>query len=401
MTASFESMSMSYQVGILLAINAVPDAYVVIDGPDCVYRKAEWVAARHDLSSTLLDVFGAHRVATTLTAAEDVPLARGDEVKSRLRAIASNPGATIALVSAMPHVALLGLQYDKITRELAGEIPLVLGVVPSRSLEGDWLDGYSETLCAFARAVQPGGADAGPDRVAVIGHLMDRTECDQVANVAEIERMLRAVGLDPVSVWASGRPFAHLERARDAATLLALPLGRDAARVLAERTGARVVDVPVPLGVEATREFLRAAAAPLDAAERADAFIESELALLVPRLEWAVQHYLVGKRVLFIGEPSLLPGFSAICTEVGLHLVGSLGTGRSGVPRPRPAADVDQPDLVVGPSHVIAPWRGTVPTLELGFPSFHNHCLYPRPFLGMQGWIALLDDLVRALAAPC
>lgn len=388
----------SYQVGILLAINAVPDAYLVIDGPDCVYRKAEWIAGRHDLRSTLLDPLGAHRLATTLTAAEEVPLARGDEVKARLRAIARTRRASVAFVSAMPHVAILGLQYDKIVRELADELPFKLEVIPSRSLEGDWLDGYEETLTALARTIDPAGGDVRPERVAVIGHLMDRNEFDQEANVGEIERMLRGVGLDPVSVWLSGRPYEHLCRARDAATLLALPRGLPAAKALAERTGARVVEVPVPFGVQNTRAFLEAAAATLGRTARADDFIERELGTLVPRLEWAVQHYLVGKRVLFGGDPSLFPGIRDVCSEVGMELVGLLSTARGTPSELSDRETVDELDLVIGPFTVGIAVGAHVGKLQLGFPSFTRHRLYPRPFLGMQGWVALLDDVMHALA---
>ena len=33
---------------------------------------------------------------------------------------------------------------------------------------------------------------------------------------------------------------------------------------------------------------------------------------------------------------------------------------------------------------------GTIPVVELGFPSFFTHALYPRPFLGYDGALALI-----------
>jgi nitrogenase molybdenum-iron protein alpha/beta subunit len=37
-----------------------------------------------------------------------------------------------------------------------------------------------------------------------------------------------------------------------------------------------------------------------------------------------------------------------------------------------------------------------VATVELGFPSIYNHCLFERPFLGFQGFLAFVDSIVNA-----
>src|SRR4051794_16163934 len=76
---------LQYQLGVYLATNAITDAYAVIDGPDCLFRKAEWVHGKHDFSSTLLDVFGNHRIVSTLVNAEAVIKDRGDMLAERVR----------------------------------------------------------------------------------------------------------------------------------------------------------------------------------------------------------------------------------------------------------------------------------------------------------------------------
>ena len=52
-------------LGVYLAVNALKDAYVLVDGPDCAFYKAHFIHGRHDLNSTLLRISGRHRVAFT------------------------------------------------------------------------------------------------------------------------------------------------------------------------------------------------------------------------------------------------------------------------------------------------------------------------------------------------
>lgn len=419
-----------YLVGLFLAVNAIPDAYAIIDGPDCNYRKAEWVFGSHDLRSTLLDALGRHRIVPTLVNAEGVILSVGDEVVKRIRKVAQLPGVGLCLVCSMPHVTIIGTQYGRLLDGLRDEVPFPMVEVPSRSLEGDWLDGYAEALTVIAQSLDVRGAAPDPRRIAVIGHLMDRNEYDQQANVAELERMLGALGLETVSVWLSGRPYAHLEEARNAGLLLAFPHGLAAAQALARRTGARVIEVPVPFGLGPTQRLLRAVAAAIgdeptaDAAER---FIDAELGRLVPRLEWVIPRVFLGRRVAFSGDPALFGAVVQLCEELGMevaHLSSAarrprwledLGA-RLGIAPPMtfagPGATLAREiaaliaegavDVIIADSHfsfLTPPVMKGVAFLEHGFPSERRHALSERPFLGFNGWISFVDDLAAAVMA--
>jgi len=49
-------------LGVYLAVNAVPDLFALVDGPDCALYKAHFIHGRHDWESTLLRADGRHRV---------------------------------------------------------------------------------------------------------------------------------------------------------------------------------------------------------------------------------------------------------------------------------------------------------------------------------------------------
>ena len=201
-----------YQLGVYLAVNAVSDMYAVIDGPDCLFRKAEWVHGKHDLMSSLLDVLGRHRIVSSLVNAEAVVKDRGERLAFRLRQVNEIPGANAALVCAMPHVLIIGTQYDRILRMLEPEVSIEIMEAPSLSLQGDWVDGYVESMAALARKVDVAGGKPDPRRIAIIGYLHDRNEADHAANVEELRRLFGAIGLEVACIWLSGGNFAELSQ---------------------------------------------------------------------------------------------------------------------------------------------------------------------------------------------
>lgn len=411
----------SFHMGLYLAVNAIPGSYAVIDGPDCLYRKAEWIHVSHDMNSELLDPCGEHRIVSTLVNAEAVIKSHGQELVARLRRVAAIPTAQVVFVNSMPHVTIIGTQYDKLIAQVADEVPFPVIEVPSRSLSGDWLDGYADTLEALAGSIDLRGGELRPDRVAVIGHLMDRNEADQVANVAELERMILGAGLDCVSVWLSGRPMEHLARARDAGLLIALPHGRKAAARLAQRTGAKVVEVDLPLGLPATQAFLRSVSRAAGTEEVAARWFDAEVARATPRLEWAIQRFMVGCRVAFAGDPAWFAPLAAMLEEVGARLVYAVTpstqpvwapdtitspSGRTLAPLWAPALrqitvdthsswDEDRACDVVLSDSVAAQRFSRESRLPIGFPCFERHAVFETPFLGVNGWLWLMDSILR------
>jgi len=415
---------MSYHVGIFLAVNALRDGYAVIDGPDCNFRKAQWIHGKHDLRSTLLDAAGDHRVINTLMDAELVVTNRGEALIARLEQLAAAVREGVAFVCAMPHVMILGTQYDKILRDLAPRLPFPVLEVPSRSLEADWLDGYADPLTAIARTLDVARATPRPRHVALIGHLHTRNEEDGRADATELRRLLEGLGLTVTSVWLDGGRYQDLVDARDADTLIALPLGRAAAAALAQRTGQRVVEAPVPFGAGRTRRFLAAVARATGSLDALDALVDRELRRVVPRLAWAPQAVFQDRRVAFSAPPMYWGGFLDIAAELGVevvHLSANAGahshtedlTAEFGplpptrlpyhfdaVLREVEALHGEKPvDLALGDTRYCQRLDWITETLEFGFPSHFDHAFHPRPTLGFEGWTCFLDRLAHAFTA--
>lgn len=412
--------AITYMVGVYLATNGLSDAYLLVEGPDCAHMKTQYVQGNHDWLSTLTSVSGHHRVANTALHPAHMTRSREGSVRDTLTRLAAHPATGGVLLTSMPMAFVTGADYEALCREVGeatGKTPVH---VPGKSLSGDWLDGYAETLLALARAVDLTGGAPTPGRVAIVGNLFDRNEEDHRGNVRELRRLLEGLGLELVSVWLEGQRFADLGAIRDAGTLLSFPYGRRAARILARRTGARLIECALPFGLGATEAWLRQVAQAAGSEGAAEALIERELAEIVPRFEWVVPFRFQGRRFGYVGDPHLLPGFLDTTALLGATpaFVACPDHARAEY-RVRDVVPADVPllqfprmstlrrfvvehgaprglDLLV--SNNLGLSFLDVAVCEFGYPSFHTHHLYDRPFLGFRGAAAFIDTLANTMS---
>jgi len=415
-----QRVTYTFLVGVYLATNAIRDAVTLVEGPDCVHMKTQYVQGNHDWLSTLTSVSGHHRIANTALHPVHMARSREDALRGTLARIASHATTGGVLLTSMPMAAITGADYERICRDVHADTGREVIHVPGRSLSGDWLDGYQETLVALARQLDLSGGAPSPERVAVIGYLMDRNEGDHRANLREVRRLLTALGLDPVSIWLEGQGFRDLARVRDAGTLLAFPYGRKAARWIARKTGARILECDLPFGLPATERMVLTLGRELGREAEARALLDAELSRIVPAMEFVIPFVFQHRRIGYVGDPFLVRGLKETLDLLGAdlsfaviphprhHLAGlaeALGPTPERLEWPRfkqmiaflrDRAASRGIHLLVAHSGAV----GLVPglaTLEFGFPSFHTHCLADRPFLGFQGVLFFLDAMANTL----
>ena len=330
-------------LGVYLAVNAIPDAYILVDGPDCVLYKSHFIHGRHDLGSTLLRISGRHRVAFTNVCSRGVVKEHDEIIRRHIRTVDGLQESGLVLVTALPMCSITGVDYGRVIRSLAGTLTKPAIDIAPDSLIGDWLDGYGQVLNALVRGLVRDGKRKAksrqrpPKTAAIVGYFMDRNEADHFGNLAELRRMLTALGLDTVSIWLSGEPAAALPRAAEADLIVSLPYGRAAARGLARATGAQLVETELPFGLPKTERFLRDVGKAAGRAQSAEIFIAAELSRVVPRLKWIIPQYFLNRRTAFMGDPYLLEGFLDIAEDLGLSVAGAIVRGRGGS-RPLAAA---------------------------------------------------------------
>lgn len=409
--------SIPYQLGPLLAANAVKDSCLVIDGLNCVMSKVDFLSGNHDIYSTLLSHDGDHRVLCTMSC----PLPQKDNPEKALAALLSSMAGDgrfpVILLTGLPFLKLAGMDYEGLAAGIAGKSKVI--DIPPVSLDADWLEGYELSLEALARALPERKARRKKRSVAVVGLLFDRNEGDQAGNISELGRLLRLCGLDPVCFFPSGGAFAELGRALEADVVVSLPYGRRAAAEIARRSGATLLETGLPLGLRGTSGWLAAvmAAAGLKPAlPPAAAELERAAARAIAPLLEALQH----RNAVFAGDPHLFEAFGAFARELRLRVPLALldsahrPLARETLP-PRALfspdtaeakaavldlKDYDKADLLVGNAFARTEvFAKNTPFTEFGFPSYGYHCLNEEPFLGFAGARNLAGRLFSSLRA--
>jgi nitrogenase molybdenum-iron protein alpha/beta subunit len=415
-----------FSIGAYLAANAVSDAVLVVDGPDCMLLKGEVVHGNHDWCSTLLGTPSHPRLVHTDADAETVSHDRTGFLVETLRGVDARPDVGVTLIVGTPVSQLTGIQYDLLIRRL-GATRAPLAEVAYSSLDSDWLDGYAAALNGLVDAVlcaRAASREQGllPGTAAVVGLMTDRVEGDCLGNAGEIRRLLEeGCGLKVLAVLPDGGPLAGLTPATRAEVLVSLPYGRQAAQRLARATGARLVEACLPCGLEATRELVRAVAEAVGAQARAAAFLERETREVVRRLRFFGPRRLQRSLGAWLGDPFLAPGVTELLTDLGCRVEVVAATaraahaGRDTAPRGTCAWDLlwepqreELAERIIASRGRAERFFGVVPpeldlerrfapmpcTLsELGFPSLNTHAAADRPYLGFRGVLPLVERL--------
>ncbi len=410
-----------YINGALLAVNAVPDAFMMVDGPGCITAKARRIHGPHDPCSTLLDCASEARVRHS--GVDLVTIAGNYEqmLLGELCSLGGLPQCGVLLLSAMPLCVIAGTDYERLRAAAQARLSAPVIGLPANSLTSDWLGGYQAVLAALAEGMDLSDPRPEPERVAIVGYFMDRNGGEHRGNVAALEEMLRALELEPAPIWLSGAPYEQLREVRHAKTIISLPHGREAARVLARRLDARLIETALPFGLAGTRHWIEQVAQETGRQAQAAEFVRQQLDRVIPRLQWVVPQAFVNRRIVYLGDPHYARGLAELLHELGASLEASVLAGDSAhlsaadrqwlethtqvsfQPRMHTPADIwdglDERtvDLAIANSFVAEILKLSCAWFEWGYPSHYSHYLRDEPFLGFEGCLAFLSRLANAI----
>jgi len=411
----------TYMVGVFVAVNALRDAYCLVEGPDCIHMKTQFVQGNHDWFSTLTSVSGFHRIANTALHPVHMARSREDQVQELLIKLARHETTAGVLLTSMPMAFITGADYERICRDVAEMTSKQVIHIPDKSLSGDWLDGYAETLLALAKQLELDTTPKevkDPKKVAIVGYCYDRNEGDHRANIEHLRALLTGMGAEVVSIWLEGQDFKDIGKIAQAGTVLSFPYARRAARALVKRTGAKLIECELPFGLDASERWLQQVGAALGLEAEAQDVIDAELARVVPALEWVIPFVFQNRRFGYIGDPHLARGFKDIAETLGARLSFAVITDPRTHFGTLEADFADKVPLLVYPtaegvrkfvqdrvredkvSLVVANNSGAglaeaAALVEFGFPSMYTHALFDRPFLGFRGFLAFVDTLAN------
>lgn len=436
------SLDLGQLTGASMAIHAVPDAYLL---------KHTGVGCKHKTVTQ----FGTHELGRGVAAHEgwtevgDAGLIRGsgERIGPYVRSAWQRHQPAVIAIASVTFLDLTGDDFPDLARALDAELPCHVVFLKVPGYEGDLWSGYLTTMLALCERLDWSQAVDRPQDVAFLGYLWDRYEGDHQGNLAQIQHLLKGIGLQAGPVLLSGRPMAELADAPRAGVLARLPYATPKAKRLKKVCGRDAVAVDLPIGLGATAAFLRAlGTAGGVATARVDAFITRQEASVRERVGTLADR-LRGRRVAVLADLPLLAGVCGLLAELGMevrvagirgHTLGGeaalrAALARSGAALPEGCVVLEDPSIarvrdVVGglladggldgvlgsatdlnglanlsPAASLArvAGRGMQPEgpflLEIGFPCRTYHCATPMPTLGYGG---VLTWVQRLLTAP-
>jgi nitrogenase molybdenum-iron protein alpha/beta subunit len=412
--------------GAYLATHAIEDGLCMIHGSVGCKVKTEQHLSSHDW---IADVHNRRRFSQLV----DDDLVTGSTAQLEQEIIAwhrrRSPGV-IVIVPSVP-VRLQGVSLDEVARRCEAATGAHVVVVAETQVDGDLYDGVAQTLAALLRRWTWPRARAA-DEVAIVGYPFDRYEQDHQANVAELRKLLYALGYKARAVLSAGEPYARMRLATRARHHVLLPHAAALAPLLTER-GVTPVPTPLPMGLAGTASWLAVVGQALGCpAARIRKIVDAERARLAPILEVA-RRRLNGARVAIFADAPRAAGLATALTEVGaqIEIMGVLYRspgGRaeveafmraSGAEPPPHARWLEHPTradllalqsrgeadgaplsemtlLIGGSAERALLHEPTTPWLEMGFPCEHRHALFPSPWLGFNGTAWLWQEALRA-----
>lgn len=411
---------------VFAVANSVPDSLIVFRGAACVYEAFDVTFKAHDLNQTVLRDHGTRRLLDTTE-----PFTRsilGIETKATDLAPWKTrmAGRHIIYLAELARVTIMGESIRFAADALRQNTGIPCVPAASTTLARDDADALRTLLDGMVGVLLEGELPARRDgTVGVLGYPFARREGDTEGDLAELARLVRGLGLEPLPIWLSGASWDLLGQIAAAGHLVALPDGAAAAHRLAAATGAPVLHAPLPVSLAQTEAWLRDLAAQTGTQAAAQAFLDSELARVVPRLDAYVRRHLLGRRAVVVASAAWLPGIVRCLTEdLGIEVASALCRSRRDAAEPdADAQDVARTfdpseasirhhldralasggvDLLIGSSwecNVLHREHRAIAFLEFGFPQERSHFLAPTPHLGFAGVLTWAQRIYETLVA--
>lgn len=389
----------TFLTGVYLAVNAIRDLFLVIDGPNCIYKKADQIEKNHDYYSEIFSSSGHHRISSTLANVNNLYLDRTKEISSVLARVVAYSKSKAVLLTSMPVANITGVDYQMIVSEQDDSKPCIY--LPYESLSLDWIDGYAKTIEILAKEIKLSDRRK-KNSIGIVGYFFDRNEGDNRGNLSEINRLIAKMGLELKSVWLSGSSIDDLKCIEEAEYIISMPYAVEAANVIACKTGAKVIDAGLPFGIAGTEDWLLhiASATGHDAKK----VIMGEKNKVLPVMEWLVPSSFQGKNFAVAGDPYFTKVLSESLAEIDVEVSEKILYSR-----PREIGveggvfDCDRiirkstPDLCIGNSDSTKYYPG-LRFVEFGFPCYGRHCLFNQPFMGFRGFLVFLNLLSNEIS---
>ena len=280
--------------GTIRAIGTIRNSAILVHGPrGCVYHINYILGMRGDRPS---------RIFSTSLDEHDVVFGAEGKLTEAIETLDRELAPEILFVLSCCASGIIGEDVEGASREARTRARVIS--LSGGGFEGDHRTGTREALARLAEVLVRPDVEVTPRSANLIGLLRSGPD------LAELRRLLATSGVQVTGVLTAGATLQELEGLGQAALNIVLceTTGRDAAEVLRERCGTPWIAVEFPLGLTATRVFLRQVAEALGIEEGPGSSEEPDRSIPVPQPP---------RRIAIVGGPTRAVAVARFLREAG------------------------------------------------------------------------------------
>ncbi len=303
-------------------INGIRHMAPVIHGPKgCAYS----VASNYKMRGC--EYRGAPLEPTACTAQNETDIVYGGEGKllEAVREAAARYHPDLVVILSCCCSGIIGDDVETIAEIADAEVDARVLAIRSEGFGGDFRSGYEDAFRALMDLMEPRG-EVMKGTINIIGAREGPTYTEWTEDLNEIERLVRAVGIEISGVLCGGCTVEQIRRAPSAEINASwcYDWGQKLGDLMEERFGIPYARTGQPYGPAATEEWIMGVAVPLGLEDKAREVIDAEMAGVGRELD-TLRRFFEGKTALI--EISEYPGpiralsLAQMAKEFGAHPV--------------------------------------------------------------------------------
>jgi len=228
--------------GAIKALGTIKNSVILVHGPKgCVYHINYILGMRGDRPSEIY---------TTGLDEHDVIFGAEQKLKEAIAGLDRALRPELMFVLSCCTSSIIGEDVGSAVRDTTTDCRVI--AISAGGFEGDFHDGYSETLCQLAEQLVKKTGRVEPRTVNLVGLLRAGPD------LAELRRVLALIDVKVNAVLTADATREELERLGGAALNIVLcePSGKKAAELLFTMCGTPAIIEEIPMGYDATVRFL-------------------------------------------------------------------------------------------------------------------------------------------------
>ena len=404
----------TFNTGIFLLMNAIPDICLYLDGPKCNYEKTMSIEKAHDMFSDIMQRDGYHRILCGGIGVERYIHNQTEVIFKQISKILEDKRFNGVMVLPFTMSLATAFDYENIINRLQNKYGSPIFFISSETYEKDWVGAYDSAMLNVIQKLDFKKGKEEKEKVILVGHLFDRWEGDNLGNIKEMKRLLSGINLEVEVTLLDGRKLKEYPANINSNLIISMPYGKRTANYLSKKLNLDLLEVDLPIGLKSTEGFIKKIAAKTNQEEKANKLITDELSSVIPKIDKILPSYIINKNFIISGDQYLGPALMESIKELGgqtkkLIIIGDkldnniVDCEVLMAPYYTEIYDMDIStiDYIVANSQIknIMDYREDEKKynfVNIGYPSEYFHCFTENAYFGFQGLLNLLNRIVNS-----